>query len=282
MLLQIIGRGTRLFDGKSYCLILDIQDKGDKATTVAGAFGLPNNFKEDDISMADASEMMKDIDPGLRDKALDMESLQKVHERVKAGLDAEDIDILERREAEAAVKAVSELRWRQSGDGYVLQISRKKDLPNGKKETTTERYTLERNNLDQLQLKWSSGDKNRISTETFTEPKDAFAHWDAFIQKRHHADAKLLRNDEAWLSEPVSTKQLEMLFGYGRFKIETDIPPALSKAEAADLISTCKHLEESGGSKYSFRRVPEKYRTREAKAWTGPKKWSGKPYKKKI
>jgi len=276
MLLQIIGRGTRLFEGKNYCLVIDVQDKGKEAGTVAGAFGLPNNFQEDDCSLSEAAEMMRDIDPGLRDKALDMDSLRKVHERVKAGLDAEEIDILERREAEEAVKAVSELRWRKSGEGYVLHVSTKSGSD---KKTLNERYVLERNDLDQLQMRWTNGEKSRVSPDVFQDEKSAFEHWDAFIQKRHEQERKLLRNDEPWLSEPASKGQLEMLFGYGRFKLETDIPPKMTKAEAGDLISACKQMENEGGPKYSFRRVPDKYRTREAKAWTGPK--YGKQHAKK-
>ena len=255
--LQALGRGTRLFPGKSDLLVLDIQDKHakNKPMTVAAAFGLPRDFDPENASLAQCASMIQSIDPGMRDKVLDPEALRKIHDRVKAGLDAEDIDILERREQTNAVKDLSFLRWQKSGDGYVLIVG-------------NEKYTIERDGVDALALHWSCNGMRRTHPENFRTEAEAFARWDPLIAQRHEKSARYIRNDQDWIDKPATDKQLFSLFAYGAFKTRDDIPPALTQAEAANLLDVHK-LQ---GSKFVYRRIPSDLRyIRPPREWTGPR-----------
>ena len=84
---QIVGRGTRLFDGKEHCMIIDIADttRGKKPIGLPTLLGMPAEFDLQGQSLtdiADEFEKLKDTAPGEASTVLNMEDITNAYKRI--------------------------------------------------------------------------------------------------------------------------------------------------------------------------------------------------------
>ena len=84
---QIVGRGTRLFDGKEHCMIIDIADttRGKKPIGLPTLLGMPAEFDLQGQSLtdiADEFEKLKDTAPGEASTVLNMEDIPNAYKRI--------------------------------------------------------------------------------------------------------------------------------------------------------------------------------------------------------
>lgn len=256
---QCVGRGTRLHDTKKDVLVIDVRDLGDeKGATLNDLFGVPKKFDPQGADLLEVGQKVKDIDPALRDRVLDEESLKKVHDLVRAGLSIEDFDVLDRSLHEKAMAELTSLTWRAAGDGYTLDYAG--ESKNGVK-TPKRRYHVEPDSLGAWRMTVTDGEIGNPGYRSETLPgsaesaRDAFARWDPAIVKRHGA-SRILDATAEWTQEPASDKQLFNLWGMGKFKAAADVPKNLSKRQASEMIERCN----DEGLKFSYRRVPEHLR----------------------
>ena len=84
---QIVGRGTRLFEGKEHCMIIDIADttKGKKPIGLPTLLGMPAEFDLQGQSLtdiADEFEKLKETAPGEASTVLNMEDITNAYKRI--------------------------------------------------------------------------------------------------------------------------------------------------------------------------------------------------------
>jgi len=84
---QIVGRGTRLFDGKEHCMIIDIADttRGKKPIGLPTLLGMPAEFDLQGQSLtdiADEFEKLKETAPGEASSVLSMEDITNAYKRI--------------------------------------------------------------------------------------------------------------------------------------------------------------------------------------------------------
>ena len=84
---QIVGRGTRLFDGKEHCMIIDIADttRGKKPIGLPTLLGMPAEFDLQGQSLtdiADEFEKLKETAPGEASTVLNMEDITNAYKRI--------------------------------------------------------------------------------------------------------------------------------------------------------------------------------------------------------
>ena len=84
---QIVGRGTRLFEGKEHCMIIDIADttKGKKPIGLPTLLGMPADFDLQGQSLtdiADEFEKLKETAPGEASSVLNMEDITNAYKRI--------------------------------------------------------------------------------------------------------------------------------------------------------------------------------------------------------
>ena len=84
---QIVGRGTRLFEGKEHCMIIDIADttKGKKPIGLPTLLGMPADFDLQGQSLtdiADEFEKLKETAPGEASTVLNMEDITNAYKRI--------------------------------------------------------------------------------------------------------------------------------------------------------------------------------------------------------
>ena len=84
---QIVGRGTRLFEGKEHCMIIDIADttRGKKPIGLPTLLGMPAEFDLQGQSLtdiADEFEKLKETAPGEASTVLNMEDITNAYKRI--------------------------------------------------------------------------------------------------------------------------------------------------------------------------------------------------------
>lgn len=84
---QIVGRGTRLFEGKEHCMIIDIADttRGKKPIGLPTLLGMPAEFDLQGQSLtdiADEFEKLKETAPGEASSVLNMEDITNAYKRI--------------------------------------------------------------------------------------------------------------------------------------------------------------------------------------------------------
>jgi ATP-dependent helicase IRC3 len=84
---QIVGRGTRLFEGKENCMIIDIADttRGKKPIGLPTLLGMPAEFDLQGQSLtdiADEFEKLKETAPGEASSVLSMEDITNAYKRI--------------------------------------------------------------------------------------------------------------------------------------------------------------------------------------------------------
>ena len=117
---QMIGRGTRIDDGKSDCIILDVVDNTSKHSlvTMPSLLGLPANLDLKGKSVIKAKEQFERVA-----KEFPSADLSGVLSLSKLDSIAENISLFQV-SYPPEISKLSELGWRKSGDGYMLAVKR--------------------------------------------------------------------------------------------------------------------------------------------------------------
>jgi superfamily II DNA or RNA helicase len=221
---QCIGRGTRLADGKSHCLVLDIRDTitGKNLCSASTLAGLPPNFDPKGGDVMKLGEDLENLDPVLRPMALDADLLGAVMQKVKDGLSVAEIDLFSALRVDPVVRERSSLAWRQSGaDSWSLRAG----------DTT---YKIHTDTLGRFVFMDGSGIRAvEYSADT------AFQYADAWVRHMHHDKMKILdvNQGEGWRKRPASEPQLAFL----RKKLKgRELPANLTQGDASLLVDSFK------------------------------------------
>ena len=215
---QIVGRGTRLFEGKPFCKIIDIADttKGKKPIGLPTLLGLPPEFDLQGQSLTDVAkkfEELQDYCPGEAVRVLNPDDIQIAYNRINLFMPPPpNPNVLE----------YSKLVWAEVGENdYHLGISNAESL---------------RIHCDALG-RWNVSMHQNDSKQTrplgvCDTMREAFARSDKWIQNNRPSSMSLLDSSAAWRADSPTDKQQKLLK-----RIGIPITSDMTKGMASQIIS---------------------------------------------
>jgi superfamily II DNA or RNA helicase len=223
---QIVGRGTRLSEGKSDCLIIDVADatKNKKPVSLPTLLGLPPDFDLEGQSFTEVAkefDKLKEFCPGMATQVLTPEDIRNSYK---------EIDLFMPPPPNPAVIEYSKFIWAEIG-------------PN--------RFQLNLSNLDSMQIyndalgRWVSQIKqrsdNKYSYTTIgyaSTLRTVFAKTDEWIRNNRPMTLNLIDADAVWRKDCPTDKQIKLLR-----RIGVPITSNLTKGMASQIIS--KYYEDN-------------------------------------
>ena len=218
---QIVGRGTRLFEGKSNCLIIDVADivGGKKPQGLPTLMGLPPDFDlngEDLVETAKKFEALKAKSPSEASRVRSLADIDLAWER---------IDLFMPPPRSKTVEEFSRLVWAETSDNsFYLNISGQERLHIEQRTLGDYRCSLSRLGTDGT----AEGYKTLGDVESIRE---AFSRCDRWLQSNRSEHLALLESAAIWRADPPSDKQLKILRKYG-----IPLTEDLTKGQASQII----------------------------------------------
>lgn len=217
---QIVGRGTRLFEGKEHCMIIDIADttKGKKPIGLPTLLGLPADFDLEGQSLtdiADEFEKLKETAPGEAVHVLNMQDIANAYKR---------IDLFMPPPPNPAVLEHSTLIWSEVAENeFYINLNSFESM----------HLYLDALGRWTTELRMRSGDK--VNIHVIGRGKDmrsVFAGTDKWIQENRSTLMPLLDSKAVWRADAPTDKQMKLLK-----RIGVPITNTLTKGMASQIIS---------------------------------------------
>jgi ATP-dependent helicase IRC3 len=188
---QCLGRGTRLFDGKIDCLVVDTVDasSGKNLMTVPSLFGLEPNFDakgEDIMGVFRQMEQMVEENP-LAVQATDIDHAKQIVSEI--------FDPLSSGTTDSIIHESSKLKWRKIGDHYWLEVPKQGSIE------------VSQDALGKYDVKHHAEGKAEM-VRNRADAASALQAADAFIRETYPASMPLLERNASWRSEPMSDGQV--------------------------------------------------------------------------
>lgn len=238
---QMLGRGTRLYPGKEYLMVIDFVDTTKKAKlqTVASLIGRPDaiDFKGKDI-LAVQQELQDLLDavPGLDLEGVDVDQIQQLIEKAKYNI--EEVDLLGSLRAALPLAAFSKYEWQKyNEDQHRLSLGQNKET--GVKftfvitETITEKFVVKRTSFDTAAKRWL----DPLEIGSYETIEMAVKEADHFIEMHHNELINLASSDARWRKDKPSEKQIafiKKLAGLGKLNPDIYTDEALGKMTKGD------------------------------------------------
>lgn len=209
---QMIGRGTRLYEGKDFCLIIDLADatKNKVPYGLPSTLGLPPDFDLDGADLSEVAQKFFELEEKSPSEAATVRSIQDIE------LAWERIDLMRPPPTPEIVLEHSKFIWSQVGESYIIS-------PVSGTQISITPHLLgwewkEKNSKDQV---------GKV-TETLV---GAFNQADKHILDNYPNECTLLSIESHWRGDPPTEKQIKFLRNKG-IPVTTD----LGKGEASQLI----------------------------------------------
>jgi ATP-dependent helicase IRC3 len=226
---QMVGRGTRLFEGKTDLIVIDVVDasRGNSLLSLPTLMGLPTGL---DLKGKSVVWAVKQIENAARDyPQIDFGSLPDINDLDSFVQNVNLFDVV----IPEQVTENSILSWMPGPTGdYVLLLPNK------------ERLSIKQNLLDKWEFAGTvKGQKYRAERDTIA---DIFSVADGLIQDKAADSLKILKQDEPWHSDPATLPQINLLKRLGNKLAKKrgvpyqPLPTVLDKGKASMLISSMK------------------------------------------
>lgn len=215
---QIVGRGTRLFEGKKHCIIIDIADttKGKKPIGLPTLLGMPPEFDLQGQSLTDVAEKFEELEtycPGEAVRVLNPDDIQVAYTRINLFMPPPPNPV---------VLEYSKLVWA---------------------EIAEDEFHLGLNNSESMRIKcdtlgrWNVTlhDNTQKSTRVLgiaPDMREAFARSDRWIQSNRASSVSLLDSSAAWRADSPTDSQQKLLK-----RIGVPITSDMTKGMASQIIS---------------------------------------------
>jgi len=217
---QIVGRGTRLFEGKEHCMIIDIADttKGKKPIGLPTLLGMPADFDLQGQSLtdiADEFEKLKETAPGEASSVLNMEDITNAYKR---------IDLFMPPPPNPAVLEYSTFIWSEVGE---------------------DEFYLNTNSFESLHIycdtlgRWTAESRLRSGANIHVYVigrgqtiRSVFAGADKWIMENRSVSLPLIDASAVWRSDSPTDKQMKLLK-----RIGVPITNTMTKGMASQIIS---------------------------------------------
>jgi superfamily II DNA or RNA helicase len=236
---QIVGRGTRIFEGKEHCVIIDIADttKGKKPLGLPTLLGMPPEFDLKGNDLIDVAEKYKELEdycPGEAVRVLSPDDITLAYKRIDLFMPPPPNEI---------VKIYSRFVWAEVADSdFHLGINENESI---------------RIHIDPLG-RWTTTLKQRskgVSVDTILghpeDMREAFVRTDRWITSNRSYSLNLLDNNAAWRSDSPTDKQAKMLKRMG-----VPITADMTKGTASQIIT--KYYEANPKPKWLQNKIASK------------------------
>lgn len=215
---QIVGRGTRLHEGKQHCTILDIADttKGKKPIGLPSLLGLPADFDLQGQDLVEVAKEYKELEqfcPGEAVRVLQPEDIQLAYTRINLFMPPPPNEF---------VQEYSRFVWAEvSENEFHLGINNNNSLK------------IFVDALGRWVVEHHQRVNNKVETKILGYPddmRDAFVRSDKWIMNRF--DTKLIDSSETWRSDGPTDAQKKMLK-----RIGVPLTSDMTKGTASQIIS---------------------------------------------
>ena len=234
---QMVGRGTRIMDGKTDCSVIDVVDNYKRCSlvTLPSLLGMSPELNLQGGSLTDAAEKLEAMQekfPGI--DFTQLTDISKINAYV------ESVDLFAKPYGEEVLE-FSKLAWMaDSAGGYTLQIPEKKELKGMFYQHKHERLNIAENELGEYVLSISSTSVENKQLGIYNTLQEAFASADEVISRCRPDRMKLLLRESDWHSNPASEPAKKLLRSLSKHK------PVLKclcpGQQSAKMCPTC-HLE---------------------------------------
>ena len=215
---QIVGRGTRLYDGKPHCTIIDISDttKGKKPIGLPSLLGLPPDFDLQGKSFTEVAKEFQELEtycPGEAVRVLNPDDIQLAYARINLFMPPPP---------NAIVQQYSKLVWAEVGENsFHLGLN------------NNEAMSIHQDALGRWAV--SLHDKHTKVASilgTVLDLREAFVRSDRWIQNNRSQSMNLIESDAPWRVDSPTDSQKRVLKRMG-----VPITADLTKGMASQLIS---------------------------------------------
>jgi ATP-dependent helicase IRC3 len=215
---QIVGRGTRLYEEKPYCTILDFVDttKGKKPIGLPSLLGLPPEFDlqgQDLIEVAKKYKELEDYCPGEAVRVLDPNDIELAYKRINLFMPPPPNEFV------------------QQYSRYVWAEVAENDFHLGIDNNNSLRIYVDALGRWLVEFRYRSQTKNETHILGYPEDmRESFVRADRWIT--NNFDSKLIESDAAWRSDGPSDAQRKLLK-----RIGVPVTSDMTKGTASQIIS---------------------------------------------
>lgn len=212
---QMVGRGTRIMDGKTDCSVIDVVDNYKRCSlvTLPSLLGMSPELNLQGGSLTDAAEKLEAMQekfPGI--DFTQLTDISKINAYV------ESVDLFAKPYGEEVLE-FSKLAWMaDSAGGYTLQIPEKKELKGMFYQHKHERLNIAENELGEYVLSISSTSVENKQLGIYNTLQEAFASADEVISRCRPDRMKLLLRESDWHSNPASEPAKRLLKSLSKVK----------------------------------------------------------------
>jgi len=217
---QIVGRGTRLFEGKPHCTIIDIADttKGKKPIGLPTLLGLPPEFDLQGQSLTDVAKKFEELEnycPGEAIRVLNPDDIEGAYKRINLFMPPPP---------NPAILEFSKYVWAEIGENsYHLGLNANESM----------HITLDALGRWNTELRYKDGSKTSSKIIGRADNLRAvFAGTDKWIQEHRNSSLVLIDSSAAWRSDSPTDAQKKMLK-----RIGVPITSDMTKGMASQIIS---------------------------------------------
>lgn len=218
--MQCVGRGTRLSEGKTDCIILDVVDNCGRhsITSLPSVLDLPANLDMEGKTITEAAELLEQL--GTRVGQLELKPPKTLSE-IKVLL--EEVDLFFDIETPEEAASVSEYSWLRVQNGYLLSMP-------GKTE-----FRIYQDVIGDWLLQVQQGENKALFKQKSDENlRDMFLFANDVISSDFENIAYPAKRSAKYKKDPPSKKQIDLLRKFG---IKPEILDQLTKGSASALIS---------------------------------------------
>ncbi len=211
---QMVGRGTRLKEGKESCTVIDVCDNYRRCSlvTLPSLLGLNPEMDLQGQPVTAVAEKMEELQE--KYPTIDLSHLTDI---TKVDAYIESLDLFAAPYCEE-VKEFSKLAWMGCSDGsYLLQIPEKKELKGLFSQHKHEKLHITPTELEEFELSITSvGVDKKLGI--YNSLKEAFESADEVVQRCRPDRMKLVTREAEWHAQPASEPAKKLLRSLSRNK----------------------------------------------------------------
>ena len=212
---QMVGRGTRLKDGKENCTVIDVCDNYRRCSlvTLPSLVGLNPEMDLQGKSVTEVAAKMEELQE--KYPTIDLSHLTDI---TKVDAYIESLDLFSAPYAEEVVEH-SKLAWMGRSDGsYLLQIPEHKSIKGAFSQYKHEKLHITLNELEEFELSISSTSVEGRKLGIYASLKEALQSADEVVGRCRSDRMKLLLRDSDWHTYPASDPAKKLLRSLTRSK----------------------------------------------------------------
>jgi ATP-dependent helicase IRC3 len=236
---QIVGRGTRLFEGKEHCIIIDIADttKGKKPLGLPTLLGLPADFDLQGKDLIDTAEEYKKLEqfcPGEAVRVLNPEDIELAYKRIDLFMPPPPNEI---------VLQYSAFVWAEVGENdFHLGINNGESL----------RIYVDALGRWTVELTQANSSSTRTTILGHVDDmREAFVRSDRWVMNNRSSSMTLIDSNAAWRSDGPTDAQKKLLK-----RIGVPVTSDMTKGTASQIIS--KYYETNPRPKWLENKIQNK------------------------